>query len=59
MSYKANILVIDDDPIVCESCEMTLTEEGHTVKTTLSGKEALEKIKEETFDIALIDLKML
>jgi len=51
-------LVVDNDPIVCESCEMTLTEEGHTVKTTLSGKEALEKIKEEIFDIALIDLKM-
>ncbi|MBM3235210.1 sigma-54-dependent Fis family transcriptional regulator [Candidatus Poribacteria bacterium] len=58
MSYKANILVIDDDPIVGESCEITLTEEGHTVKTAFSGKEALEKIKGETFDLALIDLKM-
>jgi two-component system NtrC family response regulator len=58
MSYKANILVIDDDPIVGESCEITLTEAGYTVKTTFSGKEALEKIKGDTFDIALLDLKM-
>ncbi|MBC8521374.1 MAG: sigma-54-dependent Fis family transcriptional regulator, partial [Methanomicrobia archaeon] len=58
MSYEANFLVVDDEPVVCESCEMTLTDEGHTVKIAMSGKEALEKIKEETFDIALIDLKM-
>ena len=58
MSYEANFLVVDDEKVVCESCEMTLTDEGHTVKIAMSGKEALEKIKEETFDIALIDLKM-
>jgi len=58
LAEEVYALVVDDDPIICESCEITLTEEEHTVKTTLSGKEALEEINKGMFDIALIDLKM-
>ncbi len=52
------ILVIDDEMIVCESCKRILEEEGYEVETALSGKEAFEKMKENTFDIVITDLKM-
>jgi DNA-binding NtrC family response regulator len=52
------ILVIDDEMIVCESCKRILEEEGYEVDTALSGREALEKMKETPFDIVITDLKM-
>ncbi len=52
------ILVVDDEPIVCESCQRILEEEGYEVEIALSGQEAFDKMKESTFDIVITDLKM-
>jgi len=52
------ILVVDDEMIVCESCQRILEEEGYEVETALSGKEAFKKMKENPFDIVITDLKM-
>jgi len=54
----ARILVVDDEEIVLLSCERILAEEGYEVHTRLSGKEALELLAEEPFDLAIVDLKM-
>jgi len=50
--------VVDDEPIVCESCQRILQEEGYEVECTLSGKEAFDKMRENPFDIVITDLKM-
>jgi len=52
------ILVVDDELIVCESCQRILEEEGLEVEVALSGGEALEKMKVSPFDIVITDLKM-
>jgi len=52
------ILVIDDEMIVCESCQRILEEEGYEVETALGGKEAFEKMRGDPFDIVITDLKM-
>ena len=52
------ILVVDDEMIVCESCKRILEEEGYEVEAALSGKEAFEKMKANSFDIVITDLKM-
>jgi two-component system response regulator YesN len=53
------ILVVDDEMIVCESCQRILEEEGaYEVEIALSGKEAFKKMKENPFDIVITDLKM-
>jgi len=54
----ARILVIDDEPIVCESLKRILDEEGYEAESALSGKEAFEKMKGHPFDIVITDLKM-
>jgi len=54
----AKILVVDDEEIVCLSCQRILTEEGYEVHTRLSGKEAMKLLSEEPFDLAIVDLKM-
>ena len=58
MEHKANILVIDDEAIVCRNCKRMLADEGYEVETTMNGFEALEHLKREDFDIAVVDLKM-
>ena len=52
------ILVVDDEIIVCESCQRILEEEGYEVEIALSGKEAFEKMKEHPLDLVITDLKM-
>ena len=51
-------MVIDDEENICKSCEASLTEDGHEVKTFNSAIEGLKRIKEESFDLVLLDLKM-
>ena len=52
------ILVIDDEPIVRTSCIRPLSPEGYEVKSASSGKEALELLENEPFNLVLLDLKM-
>jgi DNA-binding NtrC family response regulator len=54
----AKILVVDDEEIVCLSCQRILTEEGYEVHTRLSGPEGLKLLAEDPFDLAIVDLKM-
>jgi DNA-binding NtrC family response regulator len=58
MASNPRILVIDDELIVCESCQRILEEEGLEVEIALSGAEAFAKMKENPFDIVITDLKM-
>lgn len=58
MSDKAKILVVDDEPVICRNCFKILTEAGYEVEILQSSRTAIERIKEEFFDIVIIDLKM-
>ena len=55
---KANILVLDDDPVVRRALTDTLTDEGYQVETAADGIEGLEKSREQPFDVLLVDLRM-
>ena len=52
------ILVVEDDPSTRELLREFLLEEGWTVKLAQDGKEALLKVRKESFDLVLTDLKM-
>ena len=58
MSYRANVLVVDDEQIVCNSCRRILSLQGHNVQTALSGREALRKVEEDKYDVVIADWKM-
>ena len=60
MSLKNSIkiLVVDDDMIVRDSMGNWLKEEGYQVDTSDNGHDALEKIKTDTYDMAVVDIKM-
>jgi len=52
------IMVIDDEKIVCDMTKMTLQQEGYAVETFLNAAPALERLKEEKFDVIITDYKM-
>ena len=61
MMTNANVprvLVVDDEPSICRSCEKILVREGYEVKTVLSGAEALDLLGRDRFDLVFTDLKM-
>lgn len=58
MVEKANILVIDDEEVILDSCNQVLKKEGYTVKTARNGTEGLKIFKRELFHLVLLDLKM-
>ena len=57
MKKRARILVVDDDPVVRRSCERIL-EKDYDVKVAQTGREGLTLLVAESFDLALVDLKL-
>jgi DNA-binding NtrC family response regulator len=55
---KSKILIVDDELIMRESLAGWLERDGHDVKKTASGEEALTVLKDSRFDILLVDMKM-
>lgn len=58
MKDKKNILVIDDEPIVLDSCRSILRQEGFEVNGVMDGREGLKKIEEDKYDAVLVDWKL-
>ncbi len=56
-SFK-NILVVDDEIEMRIALETTLKREGHHITLAENGKQALEKLNEDSFDLVLTDVKM-
>jgi DNA-binding NtrC family response regulator len=54
----ARILVVDDEEIVCISCQRLLSEEGYTVETSQDPKQGVLMNEQDPFDLVLVDLKM-
>lgn len=53
-----NILVVDDEPLVCDAVKMMLTFDGHTVETAASPKAALEMFVPGKYDLVITDYAM-
>ena len=49
------VLVVDDQPILCQLVCEHLQDDLHIVETALSGREALEKFRAAPFDLVITD----
>jgi CheY-like chemotaxis protein len=52
------ILVVDDEPAVCDAIKMMLQFDGHEVQTVRGGKEALALLERDQFDLITVDYAM-
>jgi len=55
---RLQILLVDDERTLRESCATVLEHEGYKVEICGHGEEALDKLKRGRFDIVLVDLYM-
>jgi CheY-like chemotaxis protein len=59
MSALRKVLVVDDDPVVGKSFNRVLTDEkGYVVVTAQNAHEALERMREDSYDVVFTDIKM-
>ena len=55
---KKSILILDDDKFILNVFSRILKNQGYVVDAVETGKEALDKIEREKYDLALIDVKL-
>lgn len=58
MSSETRILVVDDEMGIREGCKRVLSAEGYAVDDAENGNAGLEKVKENAYDLLLVDLMM-
>ncbi len=54
----ANILVVDDEPLIGFAFKRELAADGYDVDSVLNGEEALKAVRVKKYDLALIDKDM-
>ena len=55
---RPRVLVVDDEPNICDLLEELLARQDYVIETCLNGQEAMAKIKSSGYDMVISDLKM-
>jgi DNA-binding response OmpR family regulator len=55
---KPSILIIDDDTAILRTFTRIFQRKGYCVSVAERGKEAVEKLSRNSYDVALIDLRL-
>ena len=56
MMDAKRVLIVDDDKSILRFFTLILQRKGYSTDTAETGKEALEKISHQSYDVALIDV---
>lgn len=55
---EKKVLVVDDDPNICELVSIALSTKGYRVKTAQTGQEGITDVKEFLPDLILLDMTL-
>ncbi len=55
---KRKVLIVDDEEAIRNLLRLTLEDEGFDVQVALNGRDAIEKLRVEYFEVLLTDIKM-
>lgn len=58
MTTKIKILIVDDEAVMRDTMSDWLKEKKYGVVSVSNGREAIEKVKSESFNVAFVDMKM-
>ncbi len=58
MNDETRILIVDDDDTIRSTMKAILEDEGYEVDLAASGKEGVQKSKEKSYNIALLDIRL-
>ena len=57
-NQKKSILIVDDDESILNTFTRILRKQGYDIDTAETGQETMEKLKDQTYDLILIDLRL-
>jgi two-component system response regulator AtoC len=57
-SPPARILIVDDDPLIRRQLEALFAQHAYTVSSAANGAEALARLRQGDFSLAVVDLRM-
>jgi two-component system nitrogen regulation response regulator NtrX len=52
------ILIVDDEPRICDTLSGLVRNAGYQAQTCSSGEQALDQIKDEIFDVVMLDVML-
>ena len=55
-SHLSSVLIVDDEPDICLALEDLLQHEGYTVRSVMTGREALHEAEQQPFGAVILDL---
>jgi len=58
LDQKYKILLVDDDETIRTTMIAILEDEGYDVDSAPNGKEAIKKTQEQTYNLALLDIRL-
>jgi len=58
MEHKSTVLIVDDEPMIRDTLELLLYNEGYNLIFAANGQEAIEKAAEYVPDVVLLDVMM-
>ena len=58
MDQKYKILIVDDDETIRSTMKAILEDEGYIVDSAANGKEAIKKTQEQSYNLALLDIRL-
>lgn len=58
MESPINILIIDDEEVICKTLELILQKDGYNTTCAFNGLDAIELLKINFYDLVFVDLAM-
>ena len=58
MKNKVKVLILDDEQIVGERLQASLERDGYAVDVSFAGRDALDQLDRNNYDLLITDLKM-
>lgn len=58
LDQKYRILLVDDDETIRSTMKAILEDEGYSVDSAPNGKEAIKKTQEQSYNLALLDIRL-
>lgn len=55
---KKKILIVDDEPALCEAASAFLTDHGYEVSYAMDGREGINAIEKQRPELLLLDINM-
>lgn len=56
MSNRNNILIVDDEPDICEIVDIILSDAGYNVSVLTTGTNVMDHVREHSIDLVVLDL---